>query len=258
MGHFDSGIIAERYVHHRPAVHDQVISALLTDLPASCGRQLAVDVGCGTGQSARPLADHFAHVHAYDISEAMLAEAGSYPHVRYRLVPAENLPDWDGCADLVISGLAFHWFDQERFLQEAWRILHPGGVLAVYNCWLAGPTVAHAPLRHWFLSDYIDRFPPPPRGGHGLLAALDYAHPPPMHPGGSIDHHLDVSFSPHGLARYLTTQSNITHALDLGAELDRIDAWLEAELERLFHRGPMELPYRARTEWAVKPTTPTQ
>lgn len=50
-----------------------------------------------------------------------------------RQCPAEELPLADGSADLVSAMSAFHWFDRARFLQEAHRVLKPGGCLALLN-----------------------------------------------------------------------------------------------------------------------------
>ncbi len=47
--------------------------------PAPNSVTLAVDVGCGTGSSTRPLAEHFQHVVGVDVSETQLEEARKYP-----------------------------------------------------------------------------------------------------------------------------------------------------------------------------------
>lgn len=61
-------------------------------------------------------------------------------HIKKRLIflpsrecAAEQLPLNDGSADLVTAMSAFHWFDRPLFLQEAHRILKPGGCLALLN-----------------------------------------------------------------------------------------------------------------------------
>ncbi|XP_063068760.1 uncharacterized protein si:ch211-93g23.2 [Engraulis encrasicolus] len=97
---------------------------------------LALDVGCGSGQGTVLLAPHFTHVVGTDISAAMLefALASDHPpNISYRQCPAEQLPFDDGAADLVTAMTAAHWFDRPRFLQEAQRLLRPGGCLALLS-----------------------------------------------------------------------------------------------------------------------------
>lgn len=97
---------------------------------------LAVDVGCGSGQGTLLLAPYFAHVVGTDISPAQLEMAKKHvssPNISYRECPAEELPFEDGSVDLVTSMSAFHWFDHPRFLQEAHRVLKTHGCLALIN-----------------------------------------------------------------------------------------------------------------------------
>ncbi|XP_043105424.1 putative methyltransferase DDB_G0268948 [Puntigrus tetrazona] len=97
---------------------------------------LAVDVGCGSGQGTLLLAPHFNRVVGTDISPAQLEVARKHVNVSnitYRESPAEDLPFEDGSVDLVTTMSAFHWFDHLRFLQEAHRVLKTHGCLAILN-----------------------------------------------------------------------------------------------------------------------------
>ncbi|XP_034995117.2 putative methyltransferase DDB_G0268948 isoform X1 [Zootoca vivipara] len=114
-----------------------VIFSYLEEKRVSPG-QLAVDVGCGSGQSTRMLAKHFEKVVGTDISEAQIEEARRAPHppnVSYLVCPAEELPFEDGSVDLVTAFAAAHWFDGPRFLREVDRVLKPSGcvVFSSYN-----------------------------------------------------------------------------------------------------------------------------
>src|SRR5262245_20964217 len=115
---------AQRYAVSRPYFHPLVVDkiACFADL-RRVGR--ALDVGCGTGQSARALTAIAESVEAIDVSDEMLREAQPHARVRYQVAPAERLPFADSSFELLTVGLAFHWFDQGAFLAEAKRVLSP-------------------------------------------------------------------------------------------------------------------------------------
>uniref|UniRef100_A0A3B1JGU9 Zgc:162780 n=1 Tax=Astyanax mexicanus TaxID=7994 RepID=A0A3B1JGU9_ASTMX len=130
---------ASSYWRYRVAPSEELLNKVLgflkrnTDSPCL---ELAVDVGCGSGQGTVLLAQHFTKVVGTDISPAQLEQAvkhSSAPNISYRECPAEELPFEDGTVDLVTVMSAFHWFDHSRFLQEADRILKPRGCLAILN-----------------------------------------------------------------------------------------------------------------------------
>ncbi|NXL86766.1 CRG1 methyltransferase, partial [Alectura lathami] len=103
-----------------------------------CPAELAVDVGCGSGQGTSFLAEHFKKVVGTDISQAQIQEAKatpSPPNVSYLVCPAEELPFEDASVDMLTSFTAAHWFDIERFMSEVTRVLRPGGcvVLSTYT-----------------------------------------------------------------------------------------------------------------------------
>lgn len=94
---------------------------------------LAVDVGCGSGQSTWILANRFEKVVGTDISEAQIEaakQAAHPPNVSYLVCPAEDLPFEDGSVDLVTAFAAAHWFDAPRFMGEVDRVLKPSGCVA--------------------------------------------------------------------------------------------------------------------------------
>lgn len=85
----------------------------------------AVDVGCGTGLSTRPLCEHFRHVTGIDVSETqikMAREAHAQSNLSFEVSEAERLMFRnDGTTDLVTVAQAIHWIDQEPFYKEVER-----------------------------------------------------------------------------------------------------------------------------------------
>ncbi|KAG7331488.1 hypothetical protein KOW79_005457 [Hemibagrus wyckioides] len=127
---------ASIYQKYRIIPPDSVMEIILEYLNKKKGppHELAVDLGCGTGQNTRLLAPHFQKVVGIDVSESQVEEARAVPgfaNVTYRSGPAEELPFPDGSVDLLTAASAAHWFDAERFLIEAGRVLKPRGCIAL-------------------------------------------------------------------------------------------------------------------------------
>ncbi|XP_078507142.1 putative methyltransferase DDB_G0268948 [Lissotriton helveticus] len=123
----------QKYTIREP---EEVISLTLSYLEKKKGKpfELAVDVGCGTGQSTRLLASHFQKVVGIDISEAQIQEAknaGVLPNMSYIVAPAEKIPFEDGSVDLITASVAAHWFEVEEFIRETDRVLKPSECLAL-------------------------------------------------------------------------------------------------------------------------------
>lgn len=100
----------------------------------------ALDIATGAGHTAYAFAPHVERVWATDITDEMLAivrqEAAKrgLANVRTAHAKAEALPFEDASMDLVTSRIAPHHFDSiPAFLDEAHRVLKPGGILALVD-----------------------------------------------------------------------------------------------------------------------------
>ncbi|XP_077861677.1 putative methyltransferase DDB_G0268948 [Saccoglossus kowalevskii] len=147
MGPFDSnntiaeGLeiqISDAYYKFRPSYPTAVVERIITFLghKSSGPYNLAVDVGCGSGQSTRLLCDHFEKVIGYDVSESQVqyaVESNHSTNIEYKLGSAENIPVADSTVDLVTSATASNWFDEQHFYNEVDRILKPNGCVAIYG-----------------------------------------------------------------------------------------------------------------------------
>ncbi len=103
-------------------------------LPAGARRIL--DVGCGTGRFARPMAERFGvSVIGVEPSRGMLEQAE--PHAAFlRLrARAEALAVSERSIDLVFLSMVIHHIeDHTRFASELGRVLIPGGRVLIRNC----------------------------------------------------------------------------------------------------------------------------
>jgi SAM-dependent methyltransferase len=114
-----------------PAVFDHLLG-LIADEPRT-----VLDLGCGTGFLARPLAPLVDRVDAVDISEAMIAEGrrlpgGDHPHLRWIVGRAEIVPLHPPYS-LVTAGDSLHWMDWEVVLPRLADVLAPTGSLAILS-----------------------------------------------------------------------------------------------------------------------------
>jgi SAM-dependent methyltransferase len=119
---------AADYARFRPTYPPELFAWLAAASPT---RELAVDVGTGSGQAAVGLAAHFDRVVGIDASARQLAQARSHPAVEYRVGSAEHTGAEAASVDLLLAAQAFHWFRPEPFYAEVRRVLRPDGVLAL-------------------------------------------------------------------------------------------------------------------------------
>src|SRR5215471_9393696 len=113
----------------------QALSSLLLSLLPAID---VADLGAGEGTLSQLLAKNARSVIAIDISERMV-EVGTqlaqdHPNLEYRLGDIEEPPIEDGSIDLAIFSQALHHANSpQRAVQSAYRILRPGGRIAILD-----------------------------------------------------------------------------------------------------------------------------
>lgn len=128
--------LAELYARCRPGYPDSAVNFILSHCHLQPGSVL-VDVGCGTGISARIMARRGLKVTGIEPNADMRMQAeaevlpAELPRPVYRDGKAEATGLPDGHADAILSAQAFHWFEREAALREFYRILKPGGWVAL-------------------------------------------------------------------------------------------------------------------------------
>jgi SAM-dependent methyltransferase len=127
--------LAELYARCRPDYPEAAVAHVL----ARCGLgpgAVVIDVGCGTGISARTFGRRGLCVLGVepnaDMRRQAEAEPGDGPPAPvYRDGTAEATGLPDGCADAVLAAQAFHWFEPGPTLREFHRVLKPAGWAAL-------------------------------------------------------------------------------------------------------------------------------
>ena len=151
---------ATDYARHRPPYPEAFLSAL-RGCAKSTGHGSLLDLACGPGRVAIPMARHFARVLAVDVEPDMIAvgeqeaTARGVTNIAWLVARAEDLELARASIELITIGDAFHRLDQRAILAAALRWLEPRGAIAT----LGGEPVWRGTER-WQLAlvDVVDRW----------------------------------------------------------------------------------------------------
>lgn len=139
-------VVVEQFGNTAQAYLSSTVHAQGADLAAmqDVARRMALprvlDLGCGAGHASFAVAPVAQSVVAYDLSDAMLdvvtqaAAARGLDNIRTQQGDVGQLPFPGAVFDLVVTRFsAHHWLDVPAALQEAWRVLRPGGKLVIVD-----------------------------------------------------------------------------------------------------------------------------
>ncbi len=121
------GSVAEAYDRARPSYPREAVEWMVGRTPST-----VVELGAGTGKLTDRLVELGHDVLATDPDDAMLQHLRlRHPDLRVATAPAEAVPVATRTVDTVVAAQAFHWFDADRALREAARMLKPEGRIAL-------------------------------------------------------------------------------------------------------------------------------
>ncbi|MFD0204643.1 MULTISPECIES: class I SAM-dependent methyltransferase [Saccharothrix] len=135
------GDVADYYHRYRRGYPPEVFDALV-EVFALTPDDVAVDLGCGTGQVTVPLADRVRAVVGVDPEPDMLARGRRAAAERGAVnvswvvgtdadVPALRAALGDGAVGVVTIGQALHWMRHDDLFREVSSLVRPGGGVAV-------------------------------------------------------------------------------------------------------------------------------
>ncbi len=245
VNYFTTPDAARRYARSRPGGHDQVLELLQHVLAAQLPVARALDVGCGTGHSTVALLPYARAIVGIDSSSEMLAQVPPEPRIEFRKGYAEDLPCRSADFDLVTVSSAYHWFDHDRFLSEAARVLRPSGWLVLYKVGSMGRLPDRPDLDRWRREVLRERYPKVAKNQEPLTAekAEDFGfrevrvETMPHTRRYSLDEYVDN----------LMTHSRVIRVVDGGQESPAAArAWLRAELAAFIPPAGAEFTHEAR------------
>jgi len=234
MNYFSPRTAAERYSKGRPDFHGTIIKHVKDYLQLDNKLDKALDIACGTGLSTKALLEIATDVYGTDTSQEMLNFAMQKEKINYSVAPAEQQPFADNNFDLITVSSGVHWFDIDKFLMEASRLLKSKSWLVLYENYFISEMIGNDNFTDWFRNVYLKKFPSPPRNNayswtKQNLAPKNFTFVTEKRFKNSI---VAVKTQ---LALYFTTQSNIISAVEKGeTTYEQVENWLDKELASFF------------------------
>lgn len=154
------------------AVHrDQDFQERWLAMTGSWEHKIVVDIGCGPGNVFAALRDRVgmpAQLVGVDVAQGGLKIAADLGYTPV-LADAQQLPFISGFADIVlINGTLHHCDDMQRVLQEAARLVRPGGLLITDHD-LQKTMWRNNAIAHWLWNLRLPLYRLTQRGGHASI-----------------------------------------------------------------------------------------
>lgn len=236
--HFST--VAKHYAAFRPEYPAAVYQWLNTLCPAQSS---VWDVGCGSGQATRALAEHFSQVIATDISATQLAQAEVRANIEYLCAGETCAAIADDSIDLITVAQALHWFDLPLFYAEVKRVLKPSGLLAV---WTYSPISLPDEKLNQVVQDYYDTIAKPwwPPGREHVdngYRDLPFPFPELPDPGIAMTHSMTID----SLCGYVRTWSASARYLE-AMKTDPTEILRQHLSKQIAEHQPFEVCWRLR------------
>jgi SAM-dependent methyltransferase len=125
---------AELYDKARPGYPTQIFDDLFA-LAHLSPDAAVLEIGCGTGQGTRPLAQRGCRIIALELGGNMARVArrnlARFPRVEVVTSAFESWDPRDLLFDMVFAATSWHWLDPDVKYEKAARVLKPAGTLAI-------------------------------------------------------------------------------------------------------------------------------
>jgi ubiquinone/menaquinone biosynthesis C-methylase UbiE len=150
--HLNYDSISDSYDQRYPSTQHWERGDALRNLARQLNAKNILEVGSGTGYWLNLLYQVTPKLYGVDFSAGMIAQARNQPApLKLTRGTAIQLPYQTGTFDLIYCVDAIHHFeDHAAFVAEAFRVLKPGGALAIIG------HDPHSGEGNWYIYDYFD------------------------------------------------------------------------------------------------------
>lgn len=157
------------YSRYRPPYPPALVT-VLGDAFGLDGKGRLLDLGCGPGSVAIPLAHLFERVVAMDPEPDMLSEGravasrAGIENIEWLSGSSDDLSRTLGTFRIVTMGESFHWMDRRRTLEALYDLVEAGGGVAILG---RGVPLPLPPMTAWraavcrVVRDYVGQIPLP-------------------------------------------------------------------------------------------------
>lgn len=171
-----------------------------------------------------------------DISEEMVRAASAlYTDESYSFVcaGAEEIEAEPDTYDIVTAAGVTGWIDENKFLPRMARVMKKGGILLVYDFWIAGRMDGNPAFADWYAKDYLKRFPKPQR--KEKVWTKDDTEPYCFEILGQENYDMRCEMSGEQFVRFMLLQSNVIAAVEeKGEDLEAARRYFEENARRHF------------------------
>lgn len=129
---------ADLYDQNRPEAPQAIVDILLSYLGREA--ELVMDLGCGTGLSTMIWSGHAERIVGVEPNDGMRQQAvaklmrADEDKISFVKGFSNQLEVADESVDVITCSQSFHWMEPVSTLQEANRVLKPGGMFVAYDC----------------------------------------------------------------------------------------------------------------------------
>jgi SAM-dependent methyltransferase len=237
---FATPSMAEGYARARPPLHGRIVDRVRALLAPSGRVAAALDIGCGSGLSTRPLTSLADRVLGIDPNPQMLSWARSVaPGARFTAARAEALPLGASTVDLITAAGSLNYTDPPAVFREAARILTRSGAMCVYDFGQGRSAL----LEGWFAE--LERRYPMPRSeaiplDPEILAGMNAG----FRTIAADRFEMAVPMDAEKYANYIMTEANIAAAIRRGEVEYGIREWLRQSLAPIFDAREHEVVFK--------------
>ena len=152
---------AETYDRYRPSYPAEMYRTIFNYADVRPGMK-ALEIGVGTGHGTEPFLQRGMDVTAVEIGKNLAAFSAKrfadYPNFRVLMTSFEDYDAPDESFDMIYAASSFHWIPEEVGFPKAYRLLKPGGTLALF--WNRHFVNKRDDAMHCQIQEIYDRYMP--------------------------------------------------------------------------------------------------